>query len=144
MNLIHLHVWFYHAGLTSSVVDYPVPSLSLVLIPDQKLEARKIAEEIAAIAREGHVLSGSITFRLTRCRQPGCKCMADPAQPHGPYWQWTRKVAGKTVSRWLSADQVADYQPWITNHRRLRELTARLDAIGISAVYADPRTPHRR
>jgi hypothetical protein len=46
--------------------------------------------------------------------------MADPPQPHGPYYQWTRKVASKTVGRWLSPEQAADYQIFIDNHRRLR------------------------
>ncbi len=32
----------------------------------------------------------------------------------------------------LSADQAADYEPWIANHRRIRELLGRLEAIGIA------------
>ena len=39
------------------------------------------------------VLPGSITQRRTRCGRDGCACRADPPRPHGPYWQWTRKVA---------------------------------------------------
>src|SRR3974390_730771 len=27
--------------------------------------------------------------RYPRCAPPGCKCHADPPQPHGPYYQWT-------------------------------------------------------
>jgi hypothetical protein len=118
--------------------------LNVALNPDQKAEARQIAKELAAIATSGQVLPGSLTSRLTNCGRPGCKCMADPPQPHGPYWLWTRKVAAKTAGRWLSADQANDYQTWIANHRRLRELTARLDAIGIAALESDPRTSRRR
>jgi len=64
--------------------------------------------------------------------------MADPPQLHGPYYQWTRKVAAKTVGRWLSPEQAADYQVFIDNHRRLRELFARLEAIGLETLEADP------
>ena len=93
------------------------------------------------------VLPGSITRRHTRCGHPGCACHADPPALHGPYWQWTRKIAAKTVGRWLSPDQHNDYQAWIDNDRRLRELLARLEALGTAAFEADPRwqrTPRPR
>jgi hypothetical protein len=102
-------------------------------------EARRIATELAAIARTGQVLPGTITQRRTHCGRPGCRCMADPPQPHGPYYHWTRKVAAKTVGRWLTKDQRDDYQQWIDNHRRIRELLTRLEAIGIATLEADPR-----
>ena len=77
-------------------------------------QASQIAAELAKIARTGKVLPGSLTERRTRCGYPGCSCHADPPRLHGPYWQWTRKVAAKTVGRWLSADQHHDYQPGST------------------------------
>ena len=85
------------------------------------------------------VLPGSITQRATRCGHRNCACHADPPRLHGPYWQWTRKVAAKTICRWLSTDQHHDYQAWIDNDRRLRELLARLEALGAAALEADPR-----
>jgi len=66
--------------------------------------------------------------------------MAEPPQPHGPYYQRTRKVRNKTVGRWLSAEQRDDYEPWIDNHRRIRTLLTRLEAIGEEALDADPRS----
>lgn len=102
-------------------------------------EARKIAAELAAIAGTGMVLPGSITQRATRCGHRNCACRADPPRLHGPYWQWTRKVAARTVCRWLSPGQRHDYQAWIDNDRRLRELLARLEALGAAALEADPR-----
>ena len=72
-------------------------------------EAEKIAAELAAIAATGMVLPGSITQRRTRCGRRNCGCHADPPRLHGPYWQWTRKIAAKTICRWLSADQHRDY-----------------------------------
>ena len=89
------------------------------------------------------VLPGTLTQRRTRCGHPRCGCRADPPRLHGPYWQWTRKVAARTVCRWLSPDQQHDYQAWIDNDRRLRELLARLEALGADALEADPRG-HRR
>jgi hypothetical protein len=48
------------------------------------------------------------------------------------------------VGKWLSAEQRADYETWVNNDRRIHELVARLEALGISALEADPRTPGRR
>jgi len=96
------------------------------LNPEHRAEARRIAAELAAIARSGKVLAGSIIERRTRCGRAGCRCMADPPQPHGPYFQWTRKIRAKTVGRWLTPAQRDDYQPWVDNDRRIRQLVARL------------------
>jgi hypothetical protein len=106
-------------------------------------EARQIAAELAKIARTGKVLPGSIIQRRIRCGHPRCACHADPPALHGPYWQWTRKVAAKTVCRWLTPDQQDDYQAWIASDRRLRDLIARLEALGTAAFEADPRWQHR-
>jgi hypothetical protein len=102
-------------------------------------QARQIADELAAIAATGMVLPGSITQRRTRCGRDGCACRADPPRLHGPYWQWTRKIAARTVCRWLSPAQREDYQAWIDNDRRLRDLLTRLEALGTAALEADPR-----
>ncbi|MDA8075582.1 MAG: hypothetical protein M0Z40_10185 [Actinomycetota bacterium] len=115
----------------------------MALSGEQKAEARAIATELAAIARSAKVLPGSLTSRRTRCGRVGCRCMADPPEPHGPYWQWTRKVATRTVCRWFGADQAADYRTWLSNDRRLHELVARLEAIGVAAVETDSRSVRR-
>lgn len=107
--------------------------------PDERAEIRRIAKELAALASSGEVLPGSIAERLTRCGRANCACHGDPPRRHGPYWHWTRKVANKTVGRWMNAEQAENYLPWVDNDRRIRELVARIEAIGIATVEADPR-----
>ena len=102
-------------------------------------EAEKIAAELAAIASSGMVLPGSITQRRTRCGRRNCACHADPPRLHGPYHQWTRKKDGKTATRILTDDQLADYGPWFDNHKRLRELVAELEEISLAIADTDPR-----
>ena len=80
---------------------------------------RQLAERIADI---GFVTAGSITHRHTRCGKPNCRCHADPPQLHGPYWQWTAKINGKTVTRRLTPADAQRYQQWIANDRQLRDL----------------------
>ena len=104
--------------------------------PAQQAQAARIARELAAL---GFALPGTLTDRMTRCGYPGCRCHADPPRLHGPYHQWTRKISGKTVTRILSDDQLADYQPWFGNHRRLRELVTELETLSQQIADNDPR-----
>lgn len=84
-----------------------------------------------AMAQIGFALPGSVVTRHTRCGKTNCRCKADPPELHGPYIQWTRKVAGKTATRLLSPEQFQRYQPWFDNARRLRELSAELEALSV-------------
>jgi hypothetical protein len=58
---------------------------------------------------------------------------------HGPYHQWTCSKNGKTATRILSDEQLADYAPWFDNHRRPRELIAELEELSLAITEADPR-----
>jgi hypothetical protein len=107
--------------------------------PAQQARASVIAAEIAALAAAGFALPGTLADRMTRCGRPNCGCHADPPRLHGPYHQWTRKKDGKTATRILTDDQLADYQPWFDNHRRLRQLITDLEALSLEIAEADPR-----
>lgn len=92
--------------------------------PEQRLARyeNRYRELAAQLADIGMISAGSLTRRYTRCTSPGCKCRADPPQPHGPYWQWTRKIDGKTVTRRLTTAEAKLYQEWIANDRRMRRI----------------------
>ncbi len=81
----------------------------------------------------GFVSPGSVALRETSCGKPGCKCMADPPRRHGPYYQWTRKVKGKTVSRQLSPAEAELFQEWIANRRQLQRVTRDLERVSAKA-----------
>jgi len=46
----------------------------------------------------GFIFTGNITKRFMRCNTVGCRCQTEHKALHGPYYEWTRKVKGKTVS----------------------------------------------
>lgn len=92
---------------------------------------RALAAEIAEI---GFVLPGTLNVVSNRCGKPRCRCHADPPKLHGPYLTWTRKVAGKTVTRRLSVEQAERYRPWFENNRRLRELVGELEALSLQTA----------
>lgn len=65
--------------------------------------------------------------RFMPCGTPGCGCHTTTAKLHGPYYQWTRKVRGKTVTVRLSAQQAKLVQAWIANGRRLDRIIAQME-----------------
>jgi hypothetical protein len=86
----------------------------------------------------GPALPGSVEVRRTRCGKSNCACKGDPPRLHGPYNVWTRKVAGRTVTRVLTDEQLAAYQPLFENHKRLRALVSELCDLTLAAVANDP------
>jgi hypothetical protein len=48
-------------------------------------------------------------------------------------------VDGKTVTRLLSEEQLSDYQVMFDNRRRLKELIAELEAMGLDIIEHDER-----
>jgi hypothetical protein len=113
---------------------------SVSLTRRQQDRAARIAAELASL---GLALPGTLIERRVRCGKPGCRCHADPPLLHGPYWQWTRKIGGKTVTRLVPDDQLDDYRQWLDNHRRLRALVAELEALTLAIADAGQRARRR-
>jgi hypothetical protein len=104
--------------------------------PQPDPATRRAQQRIArALADIDYALPGSVAQRMMRCGSPRCtRCRNDPPVLHGPYLQWSRKVDGKTVSKLLTPDQLARYQPWLDNARRLHELVSELESLTIQTV----------
>ncbi len=99
---------------------------------DQELRARweQIADQIRQV---GVTAVGSVLQVYNVCGTAACRCHTDPARRHGPYWQHTRKIGGKTVTRRLTGAQAELYLQWIGNDRRLRALLAELEQVNAAA-----------
>lgn len=104
--------------------------------PEHHAEADRITEKLAGL---GFVLPGTVVHRQGRCGKPSCRCHTDPPAPHPPFWSWTRKVTGRTLTRRLTEDQLHDYQPWFDNSRRLRALVNELEDLSLRMLDHDPR-----
>jgi hypothetical protein len=57
----------------------------------------------------GFTATGTVPQVRTVCDSPGCACHASPDKRHRPYWQHTRKIRNKTVTRRLATAQAALY-----------------------------------
>jgi hypothetical protein len=110
--------------------------------PDQHAARNRIAAELA---QAGFALPGTLIVRSYPCGKPGCRCHADPSRLHGPYAEWTRKIAGKTVTRRLTPAELAEYQPLFDNAKKLRALLAELQDLTMAMISEpsshQPQTP---
>ena len=65
-------------------------------------------------------LKGTVLKRMMKCGHPQCGCHRDPARRHGPYFEWTYKVNGKTVNVKLSPQAATLYQAATKQNRKLK------------------------
>ena len=67
---------------------------------------------------------GSLSEQYNVCGTPGCRCK-DPDNPrkHGPYYQLSYSWRGKSSSRFVKPEWVAEMRQKVANYKRFRELT---------------------
>ena len=90
-----------------------------------------IKQQISAL---GQVVPGSLQKRLYRCGKPNCRCVIQGIL-HGPYYQWSRKIDGKTVNINLNRETATMVRRWIQNDRKLRKLCARLEKTSLAMLH---------
>lgn len=86
------------------------------------------------LAQVGFLMPGSVVRRFMPCGKPGCRCGADPPVLHGPYWQWSTKVAGKTRTRRLSEQEAGVYAELVANRRRVESIVAQMEEVSARAA----------
>jgi len=94
----------------------------------------------AQLAELGFFCKGTVLARRMTCGKPACACATEPARRHGPYFEWTYKVAGKTVNVRLTPDAVAAYRAGTAEWRRLRALLTRLENLSRRAIRRQTRS----
>lgn len=97
-----------------------------------------------SLAGIGYVFPGSVVERLIPCGKSACRCAGDDTRRHGPYYEWTRKLAGKTVTVRLTVEQARLYQEWIGNRRKLKKILGRMQAVSMQVARTQAATAPRR
>lgn len=105
--------------------------------PIGKRRRDRQARIAAQLGQADFALPGTVLVRTMTCGKQNCRCHGDPPRLHGPYFQWTRKINQKTVTRNLTKEQWERYQGWFDNAKRLRELLAELESLSLEIFEAD-------
>ena len=94
----------------------------------------RFAQARQELLQLGHFLKGTVLKRMMKCGQPNCACHRDPSQRHGPYFEWTYKVHGKTVHVKLSPQAAPLYLAATKQHRKLKAALARMERLSRTAL----------
>jgi|SRR2546430_1498455 len=81
-----------------------------------------------------YFLKGTVSKRMMKCGQPQCACHRDPSQRHGPYFEWTYKVKGKTVNVKLSPQAAPIYLAATKQNRKLKTALDRMERLSRAAL----------
>jgi hypothetical protein len=84
---------------------------------------RNIARLQQQLLELGALHPGSISEQYNVCGTPGCQCK-DPKKPrrHGPYYQLSYTWRGKSSTRFVRPEGLAEMRQKVANYKRLREL----------------------
>jgi hypothetical protein len=94
---------------------------------------KRYARLTARVAKLGVVLQGTITERTIAREDPK---VAGGEKIYGPYYQWTFKRDGRTVTVNLTAGQAKAYGKAIDNHRILEEITQQMRELSLQILDA--------
>ena len=77
------------------------------------------------IANLDYIVTGTIMKKYGPCGKEGCRCAKAKKNWHGPYYIWTRKENGKTITKSLTAAQEQFCRKAIGNMKKLKTLIER-------------------
>jgi hypothetical protein len=97
--------------------------------PEEKQALRRYRSLTRQLAAVGWISQGSVQDRTKR-------------QGGGAGYQWTRKVAGKTVTVALTSEQYDRMKEAIENQRRLKKLITQMEIESRRSIFAA--APHQR
>lgn len=130
------HVDRYHRSLTDNMPNSIVTvdcfmSRSIPMNDDLHHHYQELQRAVSQI---GYFRRGTLLKRFMACGKRGCACQASPPRLHGPYYQWTRKVGGKTVTVRLTREQADLVAGWIAAGRELKRIIAQMERLSLRAT----------
>jgi hypothetical protein len=83
---------------------------------------QRYRELLKQFSQIGYICKGTVMVLHLKCGNPNCRCRKDENAKHGPYNVWTRKVKGKTVTKYLSDNQAELCRDFIQNSHKLESI----------------------
>jgi hypothetical protein len=98
---------------------------------------KKYSELAKQLAQIGYISKGSVMSVCIKCGKPYCRCNTDENAKHGPYTVWTRKVKGKTVTRYLSEKQAKLCREFIQNSKKIELIIEEMRDLSVSIIESE-------
>ena len=88
---------------------------------------KKIAKLKQEIMKMDYLMRGSIIKTYLKCGKKECICHRDPTKLHGPYYVFTKKVKGKTVTRHYTEKEAKQLEIYLRQYneavQKIREIS---------------------
>jgi hypothetical protein len=108
--------------------------------PDELAELERRREELyRELGQVGDFRRGSLNEVRRKCGKPNCACAAPEHPGHGPQWNLTRTVDGRTRAVHLKPGPELDKaRREVAEHERFRDLIGRVTAVNVAICQARP------
>ena len=106
--------------------------------------AKRFQELKADLAQTEYFSKGTLLARMVRCGKPQCACDKDPSKRHGPYYEWTYKARGKTVTVRLSSEAAPLFRAAARQYRKLKTILTRMEKLSRQALTKLAKDPSSR
>ncbi|HTQ93665.1 MAG TPA: DUF6788 family protein, partial [Streptosporangiaceae bacterium] len=95
----------------------------------------------ALISQVGDFRRGALNAVWRKCGKPNCACAQPGHRGHGPQWNLTRRVGGKTVNVHLKPGPELDKaRREVAEHRRFADLVEEVSVLSEAICAARPVT----
>jgi hypothetical protein len=100
---------------------------------------RRRAELFGLISQAGDFRRGALNAVWRKCGKPNCACARPGHRGHGPQWNLTRRVGGKTVNVHLKPGPEREkVQREVAEHQRFADLGEEVTAVSEAICAARP------
>jgi len=100
---------------------------------------RRRAELFALIAGVGDFRRGALNAVWRKCGKPNCACAQPGHRGHGPQWNLTRRVSGKTVNVHLKpGPELEKARREVAEHQRFADLVEEVSQVSEAICAARP------
>ncbi len=80
------------------------------------------------------ILQGTLLRQYKQCGKTNCRCHQDKKYWHGPYWIWTRKEKGKTITKTLTQKQAKRVKKALEDMKKLNILIEKWKLISLRNI----------
>jgi hypothetical protein len=111
--------------------------------PDELAELERRREDLfRELARVGDFRRGSLSGVRRKCGKPNCACAAPDHPGHGPQWNLTRTVGGRTRAVHLKpGPELEKARREVAEHQRFRDLVGQVTEVNEAICRARPAVP---
>jgi hypothetical protein len=100
---------------------------------------RRRAELLGLIGQVGDFRRGALNAVWRKCGKPNCACARPGHRGHGPQWNLTRRIGGKTVNvRLKPGPELDKAQREVAEHQRFADLVEEVSQVSEAICAVRP------